>query len=374
MNCLFERVEVFLDLFKDKDIILYGSGSVAAKIVAVLRAYKREIKYIVDGNEEKQGREKYEILIKSPYALLDENKNNVVVLLALTSYDAAEKVLNEMGYEKDVNYTSFGNIVRGRIADVFDPFLGYTRIDDIEGFTFFGNMGAKKRILTIGSSTTDSSTGGINSWPYYLQKKCEEDGIDCLIINGGMTGYYSGQELLKLLRDGIYFEPCLVISFSGYNDAGNLGCNLRYPLISSYLYNSVEKMQQDKKNGYGFEKQINSAENWFKNIRMINGICREFGISFFSFLEPCIHTGNYLLEEKERIAFFNIQKLLKRNIDEIIEFYINVREMTSNIPYIYDLTNIFSGKSGIFYDTCHCNEEGNQIIANEIYKKIISKI
>lgn len=207
-----------------------------------------------------------------------------------------------------------------------------------------------------------------------LTKKCEKEGMDCLIINGGMTGYYSGQELLKLLRDGIYFEPDLVISFSGYNDAGNLGCDLKYPLVSSYLYNTVEKMKQDKKRGYGYEKQITSAENWLKNIRMMNGICREFDIAFFSFLEPCIHTGDYLLDEKERIGFFNIQKYLNRNVDEIIEFYINVREMTGDIPYIYDLTDIFSGRSGIFYDTCHCNEEGNQMIADEIYQKIVNRV
>ena len=107
---------------------------------------------------------------------------------------------------------------------------------------------------------------------------------------------------------------------------------------------------------------------------MMNGICREFDIAFFSFLEPCIHTGDYLLDEKERIGFFNIQKYLNRNVDEIIEFYINVREMTGDIPYIYDLTDIFSGRSGIFYDTCHCNEEGNQMIADEIYQKIVNRV
>lgn len=375
MNCLFNSVEAFLNVFKDKEIVFYGAGSIAARIAAIVQAFNREIKCIVDKDEKKQGEVLYGVPVISPYDLLNEDKSRIIVLLTLTAYEEAEQTLNGMGYIKDENYTSLGDIVRGKATDTFDPFLGYTRTDDIEGFSFLGSADAEIKILTVGGSTTDCSTGGINSWPYYLYEKCMENDVDCLIINGGMSGYYSGQELLKLLRDGIYFNPNLVISYSGYNDAGNSACDdLRYPLVSSYLRNAVGKMNQIKKRGYGYEKEITDAENWIKNTRMMNAISKEFDAAFFSFLQPCIHTGDYILDEREQVAFSTLQRYLNRNVDTITKFYENVKNEINNIPYIHDFTNIFAGMSGIFYDACHCGEEGNQIIANEIYIKIQSVI
>ena len=46
--------------------------------------------------------------------------------------------------------------------------------------------------------------------------------------------------------------------------------------------------------------------------------------------------------------------------------------ITENYPYIHDLTHIFDGKD-VFLDYIHVNEEGNRIIAEQIYTIMMAR-
>lgn len=366
-NMLFQEVEKFERLYGKKKIILYGAGSAGRFICAALKVYGFDILYFVDSDIKKQGCKYMGLEVKSPYDLMNENLEKKMVVLALSASDEAKKELQGMGFSEKVHYCSIGDIECQNKADIFDPFLGYSRMDDLEGFKEFGSAGADIKIITLGGSTTDFSMSKINSWPFYLQKKCW--GKKCQVINGGIGGYYSGQELLKLLRDGILLKPDIVISYSGINDALSLGHVSGHPLVSMYLKNTLEKLPV-KNIGYGCKNSLSSSDIWLMNMRMMYALCREFGIKFYSFLQPAAYIGNYNFTEKEKEVIDYIYGC--DYSERVNQFYNKTKEIIKEYSYIYDMTSVFSGMSGIYYDSCHCNEEGNMMIADYIFK-IVSK-
>jgi hypothetical protein len=88
-------------------------------------------------------------------------------------------------------------------------------------FVYYKNSSADNAILVLGGSTTDGfynhfSQG--NVWPLYLNKLVASKKF--FVINGGVGGYGSSKELLKLLIDGgrINANIKYVISLNGIND------------------------------------------------------------------------------------------------------------------------------------------------------------
>lgn len=366
---LFQKVEQFLKKNNEKKIIIYGAGSIGKVLSGTLRSFNKEIAYFVDGDKNKQGTKFWGSEVKSPYDLMYENPDEIAILLGLSAQDEVIKVLESMGFVENEHFDCLDKIETDKPTDVFDPFLGFSRMDDMEGFAFFGNKNAEVTILTLGGSTTDYSMSELKSWPYYLQKEHEKNGISCRVINGGIGGYYSAQEMLKLIRDGLYLEPNIVISYSGINDALGVYCDTRYPMISNYLKNTVNNLPvTNKKIGFGMEKQITRYKNWERNIRTMYAVCKEFDSKFYSFLQPYIFSGAYVFDQREKILFAEMHSLEEQ--DSVRKFYDEAKKGIGMYPYMHDFTQIFDGLSGIYYDSAHCNEEGNQIIAKRIYEVI----
>lgn len=78
------------------------------------------------------------------------------------------------------------------------------------------------RILAIGDSNTlgwkDSHAGSGPNWPAYLQQELDDAHPDASVLNGGAWGY-SSYQLLRRLREGLKFEPDLVVISPGGNDS-----------------------------------------------------------------------------------------------------------------------------------------------------------
>lgn len=361
-NIIFKAVEEFLSKYNGEKIIIYGGGRCGELLCYVLEAYGLDVAYFVDGNTKKQGSYINKVEIRSPYDILYEDCDNIIVLIGLNDSEQPKKFLEENGIRYCQLYTAHTN----RKADLLDPFLGYTRIDDIEGFKILGEENPEISIVTLGGSTTDWSYGKFNSWPFYLYQNYVKSGIRCKIYNGGIIGYYSGQELLKLLRDGLGLSPDIVICYSGMNDAININRAKDYSLISSYLKNAMDSLSVSRETRFGLQQEISDADNWIKNMRLMNAMCKEFEISFYSFLQPNAYIGNYIMTDREKIVF----EKFNRNSEMQSSFYNYLIDKIKDYSYIYDFTDIFSNQSGIYYDSCHVSEEGNQIIANRIYECI----
>lgn len=79
-----------------------------------------------------------------------------------------------------------------------------------------GVSGDALKIVVLGGSTSDPALG--YSWPELLAGVLKERGAKATVLNGGVAGYSSNQELIKLTRDVLPLGPDIVISMSGVND------------------------------------------------------------------------------------------------------------------------------------------------------------
>ena len=129
-----------------------------------------------------------------------------------------------------------------------DPHLGYAHSNGekdvrnlskeftwLDGFLIYSNQTSNFQrpiILTLGSSTTDGIRSG-HSWPEEFARIMKEKRYSGTVINGGIGGYTTNQELLKLIRDGLEFFPDVVISYGGISDRGEYG-ELPYPMVHTY--------------------------------------------------------------------------------------------------------------------------------------------
>ena len=169
---------------------------------------------------------------------------------------------------------------------------------------------------------------------------------------GGVSGYNSSQECLKLLRDGLGLKPDLVISYSGVNDYLARKYEKGHPYVLSYmndLINEALKSTHYSENHVrlthlvaGVEDNRSKACVWMENERKMHGLCREFGIPFLGYLQP----HNY-------------------DDDEVYSFYGEVETDLRKKEYewLINISHIFDNDKTVYMDGCHVYERGNRIIA-----------
>lgn len=56
--------------------------------------------------------------------------------------------------------------------------------------------------------------------------------------------------------------------------------------------------------------------------------------------------------------------------DMLRDFYEGARRACGRLAYCIDLTSALDGKSGLYTDVRHINEDGNKIIASTIYRNL----
>jgi len=85
----------------------------------------------------------------------------------------------------------------------------------------YGQKGAAKRIVVLGGSTAFGA--GLNRDEDVFTVEMEKRLGDVEVINAGVQGYQSGQELVFIVTDIIDLKPDLIITLDGWNDASQIG-------------------------------------------------------------------------------------------------------------------------------------------------------
>lgn len=374
MNILLKKLVGILGK-NEKDIVIYGAGVGGAIVYSNIKALygeQKKVRCFVDKNSHKQEKIYYGLRVYRPEILLGM-KNEVVVLVVTGIGSGVDLFLDNLGYKKNQDYFDLDYLETSKPCKLFDPCLGFSRKDDIEGFKKFGNKNATKRIVVLGNSSTDYSTSNLESWPFKLSKKMP----DFEVYNGAIGAYTSLQEIYKLVRDVMDLEPTVIISMSGITDAV-FDCLGSYSLKEiPYLSHRVSKWIESEKKAEsqglievakGTDTKLDAAEFWIRNMRMMNGICHEFGIAFFAILQPCMLVGEYQYTDVEYQAIEI--KRGKREIELISQYYKELIKQIKLYDFIEDYTQIFSGMSDIYYDLCHWNDDGHEIIANQLQELI----
>lgn len=285
------------------------------------------------------------------------------------------------------------------------------------------NINKKIRILTLGGSTTDGyfyHISNFRTWPYLLSQICKKNNLNCEIINGGIGGYNTSQELLKYL---IYSKNLgsidYIISLNGINELNtsrDLSKNLKnkYPFQTKiqYLMTTDERwLKQNKlkiiffpnvlsffkfKRNYDFNYGLNKLFNkeeienfvdnrkkenldfnitvWKENLKNFNSIAKGNNSKFLSILQPTMGLDYVKIDWKNKGRDFKIyQKFLNNPLrQEVNYFYKKAEKICSELNYCFNLSRIARpGGDDLFYNARHHNEKGNYIIAKEIFSIIL---
>ena len=333
------------------------------------------------------------------------NKIFIVIAKSEDCYGTSRQVFLDFGLIEDADFTYLSEVPLTKEAKCYDVTLSYNRkIYDIEGFELFGALDnpKSKKLVALGGSTTESTYLFIKGWAQYLAKLLCDAGVPTIVYCGGVAGYSSSQELLKLIRDVLPLKPHMIISYSGLNDLYGYPkpdekIRNKRPFITHFQVEFIQKIMEklvetqtnlpvmhdlmwDDKGldtvYFGLKNNMAASDTWLSNTRMMHAISQEFGIEFMSFFQPFAFNGYYEIDELQRVIYSRksptcitdgYEKWGKPYATDVAR----IIEEIKKYDYICDFSRLFEDKSAVYFDASHVYERGNVIIAKNIFDKII---
>jgi len=285
-----------------------------------------------------------------------------------------------------------------------------------------------KTVLVLGGSTTDPITMssspdiGFDGWALGLARRCQEALPGCRVVNGGRAAFTSAQELLLLVRDGLAYDPDVVVSLNGINEwyfrkdpvlaahpfvtrgARNHFRNLCHGFSPSAVARwrrvlpNAQALAADLRERLGHEVQIGVVDGdvegrvgdcllnlgpglpvrqqdpatiWRRNVASMEALVRARGGTYFVVLQPTLGIGGYVPESGHDAELRDEMMRTERRYHTLMEeIYVDLREECTSLDYCLDLTDLFVGESDVYADPRHPNRKGNALEAAAIWSLI----
>jgi len=250
------------------------------------------------------------------------------------------------------------------------------------------------RIFFTGGSTAFGfgSTSDKTTIPGFLQEYFDNEFayLNVEIINAGINGAKSYEEILLIKEKLIEYDPDLIISYTGVNDSGgyareiifdkaedNSSQNLfkfaSYPwyrtpfvinnmLSENYVNPNGEKIlelssEEIQKNSVLFKK------NWTQSCVFLE----DNQITSVLILQPSLITKTTLSDFEKNIGpDVEYRKQYLENFSNDLESLNEYCNHTLDLRYAINNTS-----QTTYYDNVHMNDLGNQIVSKRIYEKIL---
>jgi len=239
----------------------------------------------------------------------------LVLLLALETvfYLIRPKEYRNVGFLINIKQTANHLEYPGYGLTEIDPLLGYNKsagdlmqqgfkvdngcvvlstTDDTSGIT---------KILITGGSAADISLH-TDSWPVAFVALLKRHGIKARVYIGAVGGHNSGQELLKLMRDGLATGPLVHISYSGGSEIENASYVSKYEQAfyekefsrantSWLLPNTVLFMRNLLRMNHPDvvllpNKPMSPVKFWERNMSLMHSVAVEYQYNFIGILQP----------------------------------------------------------------------------------------
>jgi len=266
-------------------------------------------------------------------------------------------------------------------------------------------------IFVLGGSTTFGFITSSDEFtiPLIIEKKIIDAGLNVKVVNAGIPMATSGNGLYYLENYILDYSPDMIIMYDGWNDIiqgtadykkNNLdndqsSINLNQNVISkdntnTGLISFFAKI--DYQTGLGLalflSHLINDPEiDLNKNINIYKNTDTEA----LEFIESKIEKNwskTCLLGEKQELQIINILQPMLGTSDRVISdetkslltpFNVYMKKLNldhdklNSCGHVYDFRNIFAGMDNevIYFDGGHMSNFGNEIIAENIFKKIV---
>ena len=271
------------------------------------------------------------------------------------------------------------------------------------GFVYYpySRSVAGKRVVALGGSTTDGYLQYADgfSWPYWLSSLCER----CEVINGGVAGFSSSRELLKMVRDVTLLtpSPALVISLNGINDIYNYdgALELQMPyyrpvqlqMLSAERFISIGTSASVLPNtrrvleaalahlpawhGTGKYKAMlpiadlkSKGALWRRNVTLMRDVAHSIGARYLVFVQPALGLyadKNEKMGQADRALLGGLSDDYVRNLNKTFS---EIREQCRTLDFCVDISAVLNARADDLYrDPRHPNKSGNRIIAETIY-------
>lgn len=386
------RIVEMLSLMKGKKIFIYGYGKRARRFSRYLKLLDFQfVGFFCDYEEVCD-----ELIVGDQVDCIENvlYEDHAFVIIENQNPEKALRKLESMGYQYGIDFVfaepfaAHFLFVRKNALDINlgNTYVGASKYEGVQinnrqilekypGFCIYGTEQENNyKIAILGGSTTDGNMFPFKSWSELLYEKIHSDKVT--IYNGGVSGYTSGQELLKFVRDILPMKPDMVLVFDGFNDTCQE--NSAHPYSFSYareIYDYGSRNMEDEyvaqQIGTGLCEGINIKqtrfENWRNNMELIHTVAISKGIKFFSFLQPMLRSKNRSKKEDE--IFLSSRQFYEKDLYVVEDFRDQIKneENPKYNEYIYDLSDIFDETTDVYMDICHVNEKGNKIIADSIF-------
>lgn len=212
-------------------------------------------------------------------------------------------------------------------------------------------------------------------------------------------GYYSSQEMFKLIRDALPLHPNLIISYSGINDLGYLGSHtkhyhvhpyqrelckylatgseLSFPLFPSTFmvgHKALKKFFKEEKHiNYGTPTRYTPSEHWFVNINIMHAVSKRFNITYVSILQPTLGIGNYNPTKEELECLQLHLKKKPKWLKKAESFYFDARKNCNEVEFCIDFADVFAGQTAFYVDAAHQNKAGRYFLAQAIRTQLVKR-
>ena len=267
-----------------------------------------------------------------------------------------------------------------------------------KGFVTYAKKGEKLErpvIVTLGGSTTDGILFG-HSWPEELAKVLKSQTLKGTVVNGGTGAYSTNQELLKLIRDGLEFEPDIVISYSGINDRGYYN-ELPHPMVSKYqkdffngflnrsagskpfpifpstvqLLNSLFKSKNSENLSLtlGVESTSTVGHYYKKNVEIMHSASTSQGAKYYSFIQP------FALYKSKHSAIVPRGYYPEKAIEESDALYEEIQKLPATHDYVFDISSVLEKEEDVYQiDGAHLKQKGDAVIAKVIFGYVENQV
>ena len=260
------------------------------------------------------------------------------------------------------------------------------------------------RIVMIGGSTIfgTGTTSDEKTIPGFLEKKINERNNEKIfeVVNAGINHADSFTEKFHVKNKILNFKPDLIIIYDGWNDSryleimkakiegnntkekessgtGIIGFfdNLEFYRTPIVIFRTFfyDDSSSDIKSELNEELGYNIASTWKNNIKEICDVAKEKDVSTIIALQPLLGRSDKKMSNDEFEAF---SKYTKHD-----QLYFNMNELSNNLKELstcnktVDLVKTFDKtEKPVYWDMGHLNDDGNEIIAEELTDIVLNLI
>jgi hypothetical protein len=257
----------------------------------------------------------------------------------------------------------------------------------------------KFRIFIVGASTIfgSGSTSDETTIPGYLQQMFDNStNVNVEIINAGIPGAHSTNELNLIKNKLINYKPDLIVVYDGWNDLRDSLSSLKqtstvknstlFDDFTNTIWYSISKyrtIQVIQKFTYysqdtDWEHRVIYEHNYdeiHKKIKIwesnMNEICNSSDFQSLIILQPISGSSNRTSTEFESMKYLQNDG---KNMNNSLNLY-SEKLQKLNCKNTADFTNVFDNVDGpIFYDEGHVTDRGNLIIAKKLFELLATNI